>query len=79
MSNTAFYRLALGLILGVWFCALGYADICGDGKRQGAEECDNGADNSDTKPDACRTNCTKARCGDWTKDSNEQCLLYQKQ
>jgi cysteine-rich repeat protein len=73
MSKTAFYRMVLGMILVMWFCAAGYADICGDGKRQGAEECDNGAENSDSKPDACRTNCMKAKCGDWTKDSNEQC------
>jgi len=26
--------------------------------------CDNGADNSDTESNACRTNCTSPRCGD---------------
>ena len=29
--------------------------------------------NSDTKPDACRTNCLPAHCGDGVTDSNESC------
>ena len=46
---------------------------CGDGIQQGAEECDNGTQNSDTQPDACRTDCTSARCGDGALDSGEGC------
>ncbi|MBP1686033.1 MAG: Cna domain protein, partial [Deltaproteobacteria bacterium] len=40
------------------------APRCGDGKVDPGEECDNGADNSDTESNACRTNCTSPRCGD---------------
>ena len=39
-------------------------------KRQG---CDAGPNNSDSQPDACRTSCTPARCGDLVLDSLEQC------
>ncbi len=47
---------------------------CGDGIVQSsAEECDNGAGNSDTLPDACRTNCKRARCGDKVIDTGEEC------
>src|SRR5262249_42599341 len=42
---------------------------CGNGTPEGAEECDEGAENSDTVPDACRTNCTRAGCGDGVIDS----------
>jgi cysteine-rich repeat protein len=47
--------------------------ICGDGIVSVTEECDNGASNSDTVPDACRTNCVNHYCGDSVKDSNEDC------
>lgn len=47
---------------------------CGDGiVWTGVEECDNGAANSDTEPDACRTDCRTAYCGDGVRDSGEQC------
>ncbi len=46
---------------------------CGNGKIEGAEECDNGPNNSDTLPDACRTNCTKGDCGDFVVDRGEEC------
>src|SRR5689334_9696672 len=36
---------------------------CGDGVVRGSEQCDQGTQNSDTIADACRTNCTNARCG----------------
>ena len=35
------------------------------------EQCDDGTDNS--KPDACRSDCTLARCGDGVIDSAEIC------
>lgn len=37
------------------------------------EECDDGVANSDTTPDACRTNCTLATCGDGVLDTGEIC------
>lgn len=47
--------------------------ICGDGLLSGTEQCDNGTGNSDTVPDACRSNCALPRCGDFVVDSTEQC------
>ena len=47
---------------------------CGDGTvNQATEQCDNGPANSDTAPNACRTNCQLAKCGDGVADSGEQC------
>jgi MYXO-CTERM domain-containing protein len=37
------------------------------------EECDDGAANSDTAADACRTTCVHAYCGDGVEDSAEAC------
>jgi cysteine-rich repeat protein len=43
--------------------------ICGDGNVQGEEECDDGvAGNSDTIPNACRTDCKNPVCGDSVRD-----------
>lgn len=44
-----------------------------NGKKEGVEECDDGVNNSDTISDACRSNCTRAHCGDYTIDSGEEC------
>ena len=51
------------------------APFCGDGvvHSELGERCDDGANNSDTTPDACRTDCSEARCGDEVIDSNENC------
>jgi len=46
---------------------------CGNGRIDGAEECDNGANNSDSTPNACRTSCMLPRCGDAVIDAGEQC------
>lgn len=47
---------------------------CGDGVVQAAfEQCDDGAANSDTMADACRTTCALPSCGDDTVDSGEAC------
>ena len=46
---------------------------CGNGEREGAEECDDGPQNSDFTPDACRTDCTDAHCGDGVVDASELC------
>jgi hypothetical protein len=47
--------------------------LCGDGSRNGVEACDEGSANSDSQPDACRTDCTLPRCGDSVVDSGETC------
>jgi hypothetical protein len=47
--------------------------VCGNGKIEIGEECDDGALNSDTLPDACRTNCKISYCGDGIIDSFEDC------
>lgn len=49
------------------------AAACGNGVPEAGEECDNGAGNSDSTPDACRTNCKRARCGDGVIDAFEDC------
>lgn len=46
---------------------------CGNGQLNFGEECDNGVLNSNSTPDACRTNCKNPRCGDGGKDTGEQC------
>ncbi len=46
---------------------------CGNGTIDPGEQCDDGVDNSDTEPDACRTNCLNPHCGDGVTDSDEQC------
>lgn len=51
----------------------GGGPACGNGAVEGSEACDDGAGNSDTTPDACRTDCTLARCGDGVADSDEEC------
>lgn len=47
--------------------------VCGNGTLEINEECDNGTQNSDTVPDACRTNCKKSYCGDGVIDIFEDC------
>jgi len=49
--------------------------ICGDGtlNTTSGEVCDDGAGNNDVTPDACRTNCMPAGCGDGVIDSGEFC------
>ncbi len=49
-------------------------ELCGDGLVNNvSEECDDGASNSDVVPDACRTDCRDASCGDAVTDSSEDC------
>lgn len=43
---------------------------CGDGKKNGNEQCDDG---NDIDTDACRNNCTKPSCGDGNVDEGEEC------
>lgn len=49
------------------------APVCGNGVPEATEACDQGLANSDTKPDACRSDCTEARCGDGVVDTGESC------
>jgi len=48
---------------------------CGNGVLETGlgEQCDNGANNSNTVAGACRTNCQNPSCGDNVVDSGEQC------
>ena len=46
---------------------------CGNGTIEGAEQCDDGAANSDSQPGACRTSCKRAWCGDGVLDTGEDC------
>ncbi len=48
---------------------------CGDGTSNATagEECDDGLDNSDTDPDACRTDCMAPSCADGVVDTGEEC------
>jgi len=46
---------------------------CGDGVLAADEECDEGAANSDTTPDACRSTCLSPGCGDGVVDAGEAC------
>jgi cysteine-rich repeat protein len=46
---------------------------CGNGVLEFGEECDDGEANSDTQPDACRTNCMLPYCGDDVTDTGEEC------
>ena len=70
-----------GLEMGGWtldaLCVVGVVDAppgaCGDGIVGPGEQCDDGPDNSDTAPDACRTDCTSPTCGDGVVDAGEQC------
>ena len=48
---------------------------CGDGivDEADGEECDNGPENSNVTPDACRSNCLNPACGDLLIDTDEIC------
>jgi cysteine-rich repeat protein len=50
-------------------------EVCGNGVIQGAngEVCDDGVGNSDLLPDACRSDCQPAGCGDGVIDTGETC------
>ncbi|HYC54928.1 MAG TPA: hypothetical protein VEL28_08305 [Candidatus Binatia bacterium] len=48
--------------------------VCGNLRVEFGEECDDGtAGNSNTLPNACRTNCQNAGCGDKVIDNDEDC------
>ena len=52
-----------------------YGTLCGNGVIQSGEECDDERQNSDTAPNACRTDCMLPRCGDYIQDTQygEEC------
>jgi len=52
-------------------CVAGPPEGCGDGVVNGAEECDDGANNGDTL--ACKSDCTKQVCGDGFQGPGEGC------
>ncbi len=57
-------------------CAPGCNKVerCGDGILDpGAEQCDLGANNSDTLANQCRTTCKQPHCGDGVADQGEEC------
>ena len=50
------------------------AASCGDGERNGPEECDNGIDENTGGYGKCKPDCTQdIFCGDMIKQSNEEC------
>ena len=85
LGDLRIVRLADGSFANVWhgfptilgsivsLCTPG-TSTCGDGALTPAcEFCDAGAANSDTVPDACRTTCRPAACGDGVIDTGEGC------
>ncbi len=46
--------------------------VCGNGILEAGEVCDDGVDNSDTNPNACRTDCTLPFCGDGVHDTETE-------
>jgi len=68
-----------GYALGGWniddVCVVANAHaFCGDGIKQGTEQCDDGDANANV-PDACRTFCRRPTCGDGIVDTGEACDL----
>ena len=55
-----------------WDCTL---VACGDGTVNpvAGEQCDEGDDNSNSRADACRSNCELPSCADGVLDSGERC------
>ena len=49
------------------------AASCGNAVVESGEQCDEGAANSDTVPDACRLACGHPSCGDGVRDATEAC------
>lgn len=72
--SNGFTRSADGDGDGTARCDIGaFEVICGDSFKNGNEECDNAAKNSNTVADACRTTCKNPSCGDGTVDTGEGC------
>ena len=56
-------------------CNLEPGYVCGDGvvSTDCEEQCDDGPGNDDVLPNACRTDCRHAHCGDGVLDDGEAC------
>lgn len=73
-DQRGFPRKADGDSDGSSICDIGSFEItCGDGLLSSNETCDNGSANSDSAPNACRSDCQAAACGDGVVDSGEAC------
>ena len=46
---------------------------CGNGRVEDGEQCDEGDDNSNSTPDACREDCSLPSCRDRVVDEGEEC------
>ena len=77
ISPTSRILLCLGMLMSLVSCANedDLEPFCGDGIVQAEEACDTGAALSDSEPDACRTTCQQAHCGDAVVDltAGESC------
>ena len=71
------FRVTCGTLhCDAWDCTINprsCGGICGDGCARSPEECDHGEMNSDSRPNACRTDCLWYRCGDGGVDLGEEC------
>ncbi|MDD9936751.1 MAG: DUF4215 domain-containing protein [Myxococcales bacterium] len=47
--------------------------VCGDGRLDSGEDCDDGDGNAETADASCRTDCSLPGCGDGVVDSGEEC------
>ena len=73
-ENGDFVNVTAGLTATIVSLCTPGTSVCGDGTLDPlCERCDDGAANSDVAPDACRTTCRPARCGDGTVDTGETC------
>jgi cysteine-rich repeat protein len=76
MKSTALtWLVVIGLGLGSMACSGGgdagtAKAVCGDGKKQSGEECDDGNEVDD---DGCSNRCKLPRCGDGIVQKGEQC------
>jgi hypothetical protein len=86
MTRTPFIGTALGFVLLLaWGCGddggensnrnndNAASPVCGNGLLETGEQCDDGAENDDVTPGACRTTCRPAHCGDGVIDLGEVC------
>lgn len=73
ISARLFFPLALVVFALIFVDTATASYYCGNGQREGLEECDNGTSNSDTLPDKCRTDCRLPYCGDGVTDRDEEC------
>ena len=69
-QSWVFYEKVDGVPGGTWDCPVAGGPTCGDGSILAPEVCDQGGSNSNTTPDACRTDCTCPRCGDGVADTS---------